>query len=86
MGSVVKRKVGVDTRVLFLVAMMSALLIISAIQTVELVNLKNKFSSLEGVDVTQEKKLSAGPGSADQEDSNLLQRNLQNLPGMVGGC
>ena len=86
MGSVVKRKVRVDTRVLFLVAMMSALLIISAIQTVELMNLKNKFSSLEGLDVTQEKKLSAGPGSADQEDSNLLQKNLQNLPGMVGGC
>ena len=73
-----------DMKLVFMALVMGLLIIISGIQAMELTTLKNKMSELNNLVVT--KKRASGTNADEQEQSNLLQKNLQNLPGMVGGC
>jgi len=54
------------------------LIVISGVQAIELVSLKNKLSEVEELGVSSK---SASTGSSDD-----LSNNLKNLPSMVGGC
>ena len=56
------------------------LIIISGVQAVELVSLKNKINTDIG-DI----KVSSSSTPASSSSGNL-QQNIQNLPTMVGGC
>jgi len=67
------------------------LIIVSAVQAVELVGLKGKLSgdlSSLGASVasTGGKKVSVGSGTAGGASGGSLKKNLKNLPTMVGGC
>lgn len=55
------------------------LILVSGIQAVELVNLKNKID-------TELNDLAISKRSVTTESISTLQKNLQNLPTMVGGC
>ncbi len=57
---------------------LGVLIIISTIQAVELVEIKNTVEELS-VKVSQY-------SSSTGKSSDILKKNIENLPGMVGGC
>ncbi len=65
---------------LWIIAVVLGLLIVaSVIQAVELVNLKDKIAEINDLAI-------AKPSASTSSPSTALQRNLQSLPNMVGGC
>ncbi len=60
------------------VIILGILIVISAVQAVELVEIKNTVEELS-VKVSQY-------SSSTGKSSDILKKNIENLPGMVGGC
>ena len=60
------------------VIILGILIVISAVQAVELVEIKNTVEELS-VKVSQY-------SSSTGKSSDTLKKNIENLPGMVGGC
>lgn len=62
-----------------IILVIGSLILLSGLQTVELINLKNRIETeLTGLTVSK--------SVISTSSTNQLQQNLQNLPSMVGGC
>lgn len=73
-------KIPANTKLWIMAVVLGLLIVVSVVQAVELVSLKNTINTkLTGLAVA-EPSISAGSSSTN------LQKNLQNLPSMVGGC
>ena len=68
-----------ETQTIFAVALI-VLVMISALQSIEITNIKN---SLSGTVQQSEEKTQAAPAQATQAQ---LPSNLQQLPQQIGGC
>jgi hypothetical protein len=65
---------------LVMAVLLGLLIVVSAVQAVELVNLKNKVDTeLSSLPVSK-------PAASAGSPSDTLQNSIQNLPSMVGGC
>ena len=69
-----------NTKLWIMAIALGLLIIISGVQAIELVSLKNKINTEIG-DI----KISSSSTSTSSS-SGSLQQNIQNLPTMVGGC
>lgn len=81
-----KTRKELDVKLVLITLFMSILILISGIQAVELTNLKNKIKTLDEVTLTKQQQARSLQSTQTTKQSDLLQQNLQNLPGMVGGC
>jgi hypothetical protein len=70
-----------NTKTWILVIALGLLIVISGVQAIELVNLKNKLNK----EITALAPRSRGTISTGSS-STKLSENLRNLPSMVGGC
>ncbi len=73
-----KKRANVSAKTKIAVIIIGVLIVISAIQAIELVEIKNTVKELS-VKVAQYSSLT---GKA----SDTLKKNIETLPGMVGGC
>ncbi len=80
-----KTKEKPNTRLWIMAVLLALLIVVSGIQAVELVGLKGKINT-EMSDLTISKPKSLATNTAGSSPSGQLQSNLENLPGMVGGC
>lgn len=69
---------------LLMIGILMALVLVSAVQAAQLVNIKSDMKDL-GVGTTIKKTTPTSNVKATSGSSNTP-TNLQNLPGMVGGC
>jgi hypothetical protein len=84
----------VPVRMWALAAVLAVLAFVSVLQSIELAALQGRLgeintelAALKVAPQQSETKVSVGVQSnISSKPSNTLQRNLQNLPGMVGGC
>ncbi len=74
----------IDTKVIVMMVMLGLLVLVSAIQAVELLNLKEKLSDGALTVSTASSKIAVGAGAG--ASGSGLSKNLENLPSMVGGC
>jgi flagellar basal body-associated protein FliL len=75
-----KTKEKPDKKLWIMVIALGLLIVVAGVQAIELVGLKNKVNTeLTGLSI-------AKPTSSSSSGSSTLQKNLQNLPSMVGGC
>lgn len=70
-----------DKKVVVAVIVLAFLLVFSVVQTIQLVNMKSQLQN--EVDIGSAPL--AGKKAASTQSGNL-KTNIQNLPGMVGGC
>ena len=75
---------GMDKKIIVMMVLVGILVLVSAVQAVELVQLKEKLSdeSLTFGKATQKTSIGTSGGTA----GGSLSKNLENLPSMVGGC
>ncbi len=73
-----------DTKTIVMMVMVGLLVLVSAVQAVQLMDLKEKLSddSLTVSSASGKTAVGAGPGAG----GSSLSKNLENLPSMVGGC
>ncbi len=64
---------------------LAVLVLVSAVQAVQLVSLKTKIGT-EGISAKSVKVTGSSPQAGASSESPSLPANIQNLPGMVGGC
>lgn len=74
-----------NTRLWIMAVLLGLLILVSGIQAIELVGLKEKIST-EMSDLTISKSKPLAANTAGSSPGEQLQTNLANLPGMVGGC
>ncbi len=77
-------KSSMDTKTVIMAVLVGLLVLVSAVQSFELMGLKSKLSD-EGVSLS---KASAKTtvGAQGSGGGSSLSKNLDNLPSMVGGC
>lgn len=75
-------KIKVDKN-LIIVGVLVLLILISVVQTVQLIRMKG---SVSDINPTAENSVKSTTTSAKTGGSGSVPTNLQNLPGMVGGC
>jgi cytochrome c-type biogenesis protein CcmH/NrfG len=76
-----KKLNAVNTKAVVVVAVLALMVLFSAAQAFELVSLKEKINTeLTGLTVA------APSTTSNTSKATDLQKNLQNLPSMVGGC
>ena len=73
-----------DKKMIVMMVLVGILILVSAVQAVELVQLKGKISdeSLSLGKAVQKTSIGSAAGSS----GSSLSKNLDNLPSMVGGC
>ena len=69
---------------LLIVGVLVVLVLVSAVQAVQLNDMRNNVNDL-GTETTI-KSTSVEPSLSSSSGSTSIPTNLQNLPGMVGGC
>ena len=75
----------IDTKTIVMMVMLGLLVLVSAVQAFELLNLKEKLSD-ENLKVSSaSSKTTVGQGGSTA-GGGALSKNLENLPSMVGGC
>lgn len=76
-----KTKEKPDKKLWIMAIALGLLIVVAGVQGVELVGLKNKVNTeLSGLSVAK------SGISSNLDSGGTLQKNLQNLPSMVGGC
>ena len=73
-----------DTKTVVMMVMVGLLILVSAIQPVELTGLKEKLSDGSLAVSSASAKTTVGAGSGSEPSP--LSKNLDSLPSMVGGC
>ncbi len=75
---------GMDKKIIVMMVLVGVLVLVSAVQAVELMQLKGKLSdeSLTFGKASQKTSIGSGGGTT----GGSLSKNLENLPSMVGGC
>lgn len=69
---------------LIIVGILVLLVIVTVVQAVQLISIKNNIDDLGTNTIV--KTSSTGTKSSSTSSSSKVPTNLQNLPGMVGGC
>lgn len=75
-----RKKEKTNTKLVVIAVALGLLVVVAGIQSIQLVSLKSKVNAeLTGIVVKP-----SAPSSSSSSDT--LQRNIKNLPQMVGGC
>ena len=77
-----KKRTKQDTKMLIIALVLGILILVSGIQTLELMSLKNNLNAEIGTLSSGSSQKTISTGSS----SGTLSDNLNNLPQMVGGC
>ena len=74
-----------SAKLLVIAVALGLLIVIAGIQAMELSSLKTKLNS-ELTGLSAAKPAGSGTSSSGASSGNSLQKNIQDLPSMVGGC
>lgn len=71
---------------LIVVGILAVLVIISAAQAVQLIGMNSDINEIDPTKSSGTTSLSTSSSTTSSSGSGSVPTNLQNLPGMVGGC